>query len=66
MKRLESTKQGSTREREMTVFNNTKEELYSVLLSATAGSAQTTVKLFEGVGEERLGDGTAAWKALEA
>ena len=33
----------------MTVYKNNNEKLYSVLFFVTTGSAQATVKLFEGV-----------------
>ena len=63
MKRPELPGKAANNDREMTVYNNTNEELYSVLFFTTTGSAQTTVKSFEGVGKEGLRDGIAAWLA---
>lgn len=54
-----------THNREIAAFYITNEKPDSVLFIDTTGLAQTTVKLFEGIGEEGLGDGTAAWEALE-
>ena len=65
MKRPELPGKAANNDREMTVYNNTNEELYSVLFFTTTGSAQTTVKSFEGVGKEGLRDGIAAWLALD-
>ena len=65
MKRPEPPGEGANNDQEMTVYNNTNEELYRVLFISTAGSTQTTVKLFEGVGEKGLGNGMTAWLALE-
>lgn len=50
MKLPESTGDGSTHEREMTVFNDTNEVLYMVFFVSIVGFAQTTFKLFESVG----------------
>ena len=61
MKRPETPREGANSDGEMTVHNSNKDELCSVLFFVTTGSAQTTVKLVEDVGEEGLGDGMAAW-----
>ena len=63
MKHSKPPGERANNDREMTVYNN-DEGLYSVLFFTT-GSAQTTVKSFEGVGKEGLRDGIAAWLALE-
>lgn len=38
--------------------------MYSLLFFTTSGSAQLTVRAHEGGGTRRMGDGAAAWKAL--
>lgn len=38
--------------------------MYSLLFFTTSGSAQLTVRAHEGGGTSRMGDGAAAWKAL--
>ena len=65
MNRPEQQGEGENNDREMTIYNNTNEEPYSVLFFVTTGSAQTTVNLFKGVGEGGLGDSMTAWLALE-
>ena len=64
MKRLEFTRERGKQDRETTVCKNTNEWLYGEFLFDTTGSAQPNVKLFEGVGEEGLGNGMAARLAL--
>ena len=46
------------------VWENANGPFYSLLFFATSGSAQLTVRAHEGRGTRPMGDGAAAWNAL--
>ena len=46
------------------VWEKANGRLYSLLFFATSGSAQLTVRAHEGRGTRPMGDGAAAWNAL--
>ena len=46
------------------VWEKVNGRLYSLLFFATSGSAQLTVRAHEGRGTRPMGDGAAAWNAL--